>query len=675
MANEQQGTGTGVLVGLLAAGFLLRLAIGLYWPNLYWPDETFQSLEPAHWWIFGYGKLTWEFQEGARNWLFPGFLAVVMRATEALGPGSWGYLIGVRSVLAAASLVPAAAAYLWARHEDSVPYGWLAPVVPLVWMDLVYFAPKAFYESFTAHLLVGAIYLVRHDRRSWWRAVTGGILLGLCCVSRIQLAPAALALAAAIPLFADHPHERFSALVTGFAVGFGIGGFLDMVTWGAPFQTVIVNYHSNVIEDQASVYGTAPWTAYFEWMWQVSPAGFALLGVALVAGLFRYPTLAWPALALLAAHSVIGHKEYRFLYPFVVLGAVTLGLGTAALCSRLREERGDWRIAAGAAAATVFAVLAVNGWAAWSFDLKTRGGETSGTNWTRFRGQFAAARYLSTQSDVCGFAFVGAKWADSPGYAHVHWDVPWVKIEDLEQLERRSEHLNAAVVSNWHAGKKAPGSFEKKRCFGTTCLLMRPGGCDPPPDHATFNRTTRLTSQTGGDGGESFEWHCGNGGAVTRLTGSTDAGGGRLKSLRAHCRTLNRNGQTGDEIRPGSAGESSPSLGNSTDEGEFELTCPEGKVAVGLTGRSGALVDRIALLCADVARARGRHPYVARSIESSGAAGGQGGSPFRLKCPRGAVLRGISGRAGKSLDAAGIECQYVDLLLHSAPEPDDADSE
>ena len=34
--------------------------------------RCYQSLEPAHRLVFGYGMLAWEFIEGARNWALPG---------------------------------------------------------------------------------------------------------------------------------------------------------------------------------------------------------------------------------------------------------------------------------------------------------------------------------------------------------------------------------------------------------------------------------------------------------------------------------------------------------------------------------------------------------------------------------------------------------------------------
>ena len=65
-----------VLVLILGVGAALRVWLALTDDGIYWPDEVFQSLEPAHRLVFGYGMRAWEFIEGARNWALPGVVAL-----------------------------------------------------------------------------------------------------------------------------------------------------------------------------------------------------------------------------------------------------------------------------------------------------------------------------------------------------------------------------------------------------------------------------------------------------------------------------------------------------------------------------------------------------------------------------------------------------------------------
>jgi phosphatidylinositol glycan class B len=64
--------GLGVLVAL---AILLRLQPILVEPSAVWPDEIFQTSEPAHRLVFGSGLVAWEFQLGERSWLLPGIIA------------------------------------------------------------------------------------------------------------------------------------------------------------------------------------------------------------------------------------------------------------------------------------------------------------------------------------------------------------------------------------------------------------------------------------------------------------------------------------------------------------------------------------------------------------------------------------------------------------------------
>src|SRR5258708_919779 len=43
-----------------ALALLIRVAIALATCTFFQPDEYFQALEPAHYLVFGYGDLTWE---------------------------------------------------------------------------------------------------------------------------------------------------------------------------------------------------------------------------------------------------------------------------------------------------------------------------------------------------------------------------------------------------------------------------------------------------------------------------------------------------------------------------------------------------------------------------------------------------------------------------------------
>src|ERR1700722_17105526 len=67
--------------------YLFRLLNSLLVSSYIDPDEFWQSLEPAHRLVFGYGYLTWEWRKESaiRSWLFPLIFALPYKVLQLLG--------------------------------------------------------------------------------------------------------------------------------------------------------------------------------------------------------------------------------------------------------------------------------------------------------------------------------------------------------------------------------------------------------------------------------------------------------------------------------------------------------------------------------------------------------------------------------------------------------------
>src|SRR5262245_45455328 len=77
-----------LLAAAAAIGLTVRIWFALSDDGIYWPDEIYQSVEPAHRLAFGYGLQAWEFLEGARSWAFPALIAAVLKVASGIGLGS-----------------------------------------------------------------------------------------------------------------------------------------------------------------------------------------------------------------------------------------------------------------------------------------------------------------------------------------------------------------------------------------------------------------------------------------------------------------------------------------------------------------------------------------------------------------------------------------------------------
>jgi len=139
--------------------------------------------------------------------------------------------------------------------------------------------------------------------------------------------------------------KLLAALCVGYFWAILLSGILDWATWGQPFQTLIQQERWAL--EAARMNEDSPWYDYFPRIWENLGSGiFIALGMVLVLalvlkakrhervrGLFQPQDLYiyLPMLAMFIGHSLIGHKETRFLLPifpgFYVLLAYFLSRG------------------------------------------------------------------------------------------------------------------------------------------------------------------------------------------------------------------------------------------------------------------------------------------------------------------------------------------------------------
>lgn len=79
------GVAKGVLFGSFALGLVLKARLVFSDDGINWPDEVYQSFEPAHRLVFGHALVAWEYLEGARTWMTPGFVAAWLWLCKLVG--------------------------------------------------------------------------------------------------------------------------------------------------------------------------------------------------------------------------------------------------------------------------------------------------------------------------------------------------------------------------------------------------------------------------------------------------------------------------------------------------------------------------------------------------------------------------------------------------------------
>ena len=322
--------GTFLLVALV-----LRLPAVLCADGYEFLDQQFQYVDPA--WHLATGQAwlpTWEWQDGIRSWVYPGFLAGLFRVLLACGLDDPLWLMrGVRGVHAVLSLLPLAMFWLCLVRWRLVE----APRLPLLLFAgsglLVALGVQPSGLAWGGTLAIAAV-LAFHGPGRW--PLLAGLLLGFGFCGRFQDALYGPALVA-VAVF-QRRWRAIGWLGLGCLPGLVLQGYSDLVAWGRFFHSPLAYLAANG-DGGAAKWGREPWWFYAACVapivllvppflgeaWRRLRLGAGLLpGAAVAAGLHLF------------AHSLIERKALRFEYASLALlvAVVAAGLGVAPATGR-----------------------------------------------------------------------------------------------------------------------------------------------------------------------------------------------------------------------------------------------------------------------------------------------------------------------------------------------------
>jgi phosphatidylinositol glycan class B len=198
--------------------------------------------------------------------------------------------------------------------------------VAAIWFEFVCFAPHTLSEPLATAVILPAALLLTHASRSQRHLALGGALLALAFVIRFQYAPAIAVLA----LGACWRYWRnLIPLVAGGLIALAFGGVADAAHGVVPFAWLGANVQQNLLHDRAAEFGVTPAITYFYSFWMMWSVAIVPLLFAIRQGWRHAPILFAMAVTNIAFHSLIGHKEYRFIFLSVVLLIIIAALGSA----------------------------------------------------------------------------------------------------------------------------------------------------------------------------------------------------------------------------------------------------------------------------------------------------------------------------------------------------------
>ncbi len=468
---------------LILASLVPRLIAGWDVTMVYFPDAVFQSLEPAHRLLTGYGIRTWEWHEGIRWWGFPAIISLPMAAGMAISDDPQIYLRVVRLFLIIVSLLVPLSVYWYQRRWMSPGHALIGALFVGIWFEPAFFGTQALSEAFaTPFLCIAAVltaainwndrHAPREESATDAYLIAIGTLLSLLFFLRFQMLPGLFV----VFLFAvwAQPIRRTYRMSIGAIPTFFLLAMIDWWTWGYPLHSILQNIHLNIFEGYAvEIGGALPWWAYLTAPVVAWGVGLPLIAVFAVFSFRQEKLFLATALAIIVSHSFIEHKELRYIYPGMALILVSAGIFVGELLHRTPARQ--LRLAYGGVIIAVFTGLsAYEGWRQWSYP------------WHRVPAILSLSLELHRDEELCGIGIEQALGTEYGGYSFISREVPLTFVVVEKPPDDIVNRIIGRSATDW-----SPYGFEQDKCLPIEtsvardlldtegiCLWTRPGSCE-----------------------------------------------------------------------------------------------------------------------------------------------------------------------------------------------------
>jgi phosphatidylinositol glycan class B len=346
---EQELPGIPVRLCLVIT-FALSMGSALLSEGYYHPDEQFQILE-----FTGYklglspaSDLAWEFPAKIRPAVQPAIAYAVFRALDRFhraNPFSVAFILRLFMAAAAwiVSLVLCIVALQWLSQsilkktlfllscffwffpyyhcrfssENASGIAFFAGLAIVLWTSLATNAPQS-------------------DRRArLLRFFVAGLLMGFSFFFRFQMGFAIIGIGLWLLIFKKASILELFMLLASFCISCGINIGIDRWFYGSWVITPANYFNVNIIKNVSGAeFGVSPWWFYMvQLLVNLAPP----ISLIFIAGFFltvyKCPKnpLVWGTLPFFLIHCIIGHKEFRFLFPMLFALPALLVLGADSL--------------------------------------------------------------------------------------------------------------------------------------------------------------------------------------------------------------------------------------------------------------------------------------------------------------------------------------------------------
>lgn len=261
------------------------------------------------------GQVSWEYPAMIRPWLQPFLHFLILKPFSFFGlqdPFILSLLLRLFS--SAFALWGTWSFYQYFRHHFKSKELFLFSLLAFWFVPFIHARPSA--ENWCASAFLVALPLVLENKKP----LLAGCFLALSFIFRYQMIVPIGALALWMIIYKKIDVKNFLLVTFGFLLVNAVSTVIDY--WGYGTWTFAPwNYwYHNIIEKRAASFGVEPWWYYLE---KIITRGIPPLSLILFIGTFLFwwkekrNVLTWISFSFILVHSLIGHKEVRFLFPMI----------------------------------------------------------------------------------------------------------------------------------------------------------------------------------------------------------------------------------------------------------------------------------------------------------------------------------------------------------------------
>jgi len=313
-------------------GLFVRLLTALLGLGFHARDDYFHVLEPALHWVadplFDWDNSTLA-GAGLRSHLVPRLVSGLILGCHSIGIENPTRILQVLyATLGLYSTLVIPGSYLLGRELFKTPDNRFASTILWVpWLMALHFAmpysgTRLLIEAMAMPPLVwGLYYCAYSNARS---IILGGFLIGLGCWFRFHLGAATIGLALFIAFReTKNAPKAIACLALGGASAVVIQGLYDLYSTGQFLGPVIRNIQYNA-NPPGELSRSNPAAYIGFWLLLTVPPATFLLLPPLWKSFRAWGLVSWPWLSFTVLHSLVGHKEERFMIPVLPLFLIML---------------------------------------------------------------------------------------------------------------------------------------------------------------------------------------------------------------------------------------------------------------------------------------------------------------------------------------------------------------